>query len=71
MNLANQLVWFTGNDRASPDPVFASRRFPAFSKSSEHKRATVFHLDIVRNLSAQDFAPFVESIDRNEAPGVS
>jgi len=30
-------------------------------------RVTVFHLDIVGNLSAQHFAPFIETIDWNQA----
>jgi hypothetical protein len=36
-------------------------------KSREHERVTVFHLDIVGNLSAQHFAPFIETIDWNQA----
>ena len=39
-------------------------------KARERERATVFHLDVVRDFSAQNLAPFIEPISRNETPAL-
>jgi hypothetical protein len=42
------------------------RIFPSLPKAGKGKRASVFHSDRERQLGSRCFAPFVESVGRNQ-----
>jgi hypothetical protein len=67
MDVGDELIRLTCDNRASAQPLPSFRVFPVFPESRKSERASVFHGDRERQLGSGGFSPFVESVCGNEA----
>src|SRR6266436_977045 len=67
MDLRYELIRLTCDNRASAQPLPRFGIFPVFPEPGKGERASVFQGDRERQLRFSRFAPFVESIRRNQA----
>src|SRR5262245_39694255 len=67
VDLRDELIGFACDNRASAEPLSRFGILPSFPKAGKGERASVFHGDRERQLRLSRFAPFVESVCRNEA----
>src|SRR5690349_503053 len=70
MDLCYELIRLACDNRASAQPLPRFGIFPVFPKPSKSERAAVFHGDGERQLRSSRFAPFVESVCRNQAAAI-
>src|SRR6266436_1086765 len=71
MDLRDELIRLACDNRAGAYPLVRLRIFPVFPEPSKGERAAVFHGDRERQLRFSRFAPFVESVRRNQAPSLA
>src|SRR6266436_6571742 len=67
MDLRDELIRLACDNRASAQPLIRFGIFPVFPEPGKGERASVFHGDRERQLRFSRFAPFVESVRRNQA----
>src|SRR3981081_769340 len=67
MDLRNELIRLACDNRASAQPLPRFGIFPVLPEPGKGERASVFHGDRERQLRFSCFAPFVESVRRNQA----
>ncbi len=67
MDLRYELIRLACDNRASAHPLPKSGIFPVFPEPGKGERPSVFHGDRERQLRFSCFAPFVESVRRNQA----
>jgi hypothetical protein len=66
VNLADQFVWFAGNDYATSQPLFGIRILPTIPKTRENERGSIFHFDRIRNFPFGRFLPFLKAVGGNQ-----
>src|SRR4029077_10124749 len=71
MDLRDELIWLACDNRTSAQPLPRFGIFPVFPEPGKGERASVFHGDRERQLRFSRFAPFVESVRRNQAPSLA
>src|SRR5258707_4155613 len=71
MDLRYKLIRLACDNRASAQPLPRFGIFPVFPEPGKGERASVFHGDRERQLRFSRFAPFVESVRRNQAPSLA
>src|SRR3984893_13154596 len=71
MGLRYELIRLACDNRASAQPLLRFGIFPVFPEPGKGERASVFHGDRERQLRFSRFAPFVESVRRNQAPSLA
>ena len=71
MDLGDEVIGLACDNRASAHPFSGFGIFPVFPETGKGERASVFHGDRERQLRFCCFAPFVESVRRNQAPSLA
>ncbi len=71
MDLRDELIRLACDNRASAQPLSRFGIFPVFPEPGKGEWASVFHGDRERQLRFSRFAPFVESVRRNQAPSLA
>src|SRR5262249_820760 len=71
MDLGDELIGLACDNRASAEPLSGFGILPVFPKAAKGERASVFHGDCEWQLRLSRFAPFVESVCRNQAAAFS
>jgi len=67
MDLRDELIRLTSDNRAGAQPLPRFGIFPVFPEPGKGKGSAVFHGDRERQLRFSGFAPFVKSVRRNQA----
>src|SRR6266446_5500605 len=68
MDLRYKRIRLACDNRTSAQPLPRFGIFPVFPESGKGERTSVFHGNRKRQLRFSRFAPFVESVRRNQAP---
>src|ERR1700737_2967447 len=71
MDLCYELIRLACDNRTGAQPLSRFGIFPVFPEARKGERASVFHGDRERQLRFSCFAPFVESVGRNQAPSLA